>query len=555
MNVQPLKIKHTLRRSLIAGAVALILVPIILLGAVSGLIIRSTVSAQSEQAYRQTVQQIISSVEARTNVVEAMAASLRGNQRICFILRHLIHDKVSLGKEYDYYKEIRQSLDDLVKYSGAANVRIANRGRATFIKPYFSLLPETILTDEFPESAPRTGWLLPGTLSDRIVSDTGNLIYCLEMIDFMGNNEHQGYLLIEIRPKDFFSVLGDSWEEGVHLDILQDAQPIFRAGAAHASEGYDVHVVSGRVEKQNWEVCLSVPLRQVQASGERVRNELMLIAVVLSGIAVVLALVYTHRINRRLGAILTAIRRMEGGEYGLCIPIEGNDEYTVVQTALNQMSVGTRRLLDSLEEAQKQQKAAEMRALYEQINPHFIYNTLDIIRWQAMAGDTQSQVELAEALTSYLSLSLNHGREITTVENEIREITQYMQIMNFRYRGAIDFTTQVEKGLEKRAVIKLILQPIVENAVMHGVMCRDDKHGFIRVSVRSEEEGFVYTVEDNGAGMPQEKADTLLREKQEDHYGLFSVYSRLVTFYGPACRMTIRSAVGEGCLVTIRIPR
>ena len=557
--------RHSLRRSLIIGSLLLILVPMLVLGTLSGVVIGRIVGEQSEQAHRQTMRQIVSNIAAQSNRVESAVETARTSERLCYILRHFIHDQVSLGREYDYYKEIKQLKTDLLVRSGAVRVRFAVRGQATYIKSYFDTFPEQILRDEFPEGTVPVGWLSPGTLSERVVQSQENLVYCVEMSDFMGTNEHQGYILIEMKLPDVFSAVNGDWEEGVCALVHRNGQTIYSGGnhqsledAARLLEGSEpenkYQMIRGRMDRQNWDVLMLVPLERILAGAARIRKEIFASALVISGIAILFVLIYTGRMNRRLNEILYAIRRMDAGEYGFRMEMEGNDEYSVIQDALNQMSTRTKNLLDDLKCAQEQQKEAEMRALYEQINPHFIYNTLDIIRWQALSGDTAAQGELAEALTSYLRLSLNHGREETTVGNEMEEIAQYMQIMNYRYREAIDFHTEIEPGLETRPVIKMILQPIVENAVLHGVMSRDDKRGSIRVRASSEGEWLVYRVEDDGAGMPQEKADSLLLQKDEDHYGLFNINARLRTYYGPECSLNIRSELGKGCTVTIRIP-
>ena len=235
------------------------------------------------------------------------------------------------------------------------------------------------------------------------------------------------------------------------------------------------------------------------------------------------------------------------------MPVEGHDEYSTLLEEVNAMSVRTEELLENLRVFQKQTQQAEMRALYEQINPHFIYNTLDVIRWLALGGKTEAISELVEALIRYLRLNLNHGKELTTVGSELEEVEQYMRIMNYRYRGCIEFSAQAEDAVRMQPVLKLILQPLVENAVLHGVMSRPDRQGWIRVRAFREGEALIYTVEDNGAGMEQEKADRLTREALEKNYGIFSVNKRLKTYYGAESGLTIVSAPDQGCTVRVRI--
>lgn len=562
----------SLRAKLVLASVLLILAPMMTLGAISGVTLMIIAGEQSEDAYRQTMRQMTMHLSAQAEAVETAVRSACSNSRLSFILRHMLHEELTPGKEYDYYQEIKAVKENIAAQTGATRVRMALRAEATFIKSYFDLFPEEILLEEAvcaEDSALLAGrWFAPGSFSSDVVNEERGLCYCAELIDVYSVNAHQGYLLVQLDADEFFSTLSaENLAEGACVLVLQGDEVFYAAGdeealadarrllLQHDSDSLHANyqLVRGRISLTGWEVVMLTPQALLQRQSRGVQNSIFAMALILSGIAVACAFWLTGSMNRRLRAILSALQRMEEGEFGDCMPVEGYDEYAVIMQEVNTMSVRTGELLQEQRVLQKQIQQAEMRALYEQINPHFIYNTLDVIRWQVLSGQNEATADLTKALIQYLRLNLNHGRELTNVQSEVEEVRQYMHIMNFRYRDCIDFSAWVEPEVALQPVLKLILQPLVENAVLHGVMCREDRRGRICVRAFHEQGTLVYTVEDNGVGMPQEEADRLTAEMREKSYGVYSVSKRLKTFYGPQSGLVIRTAPGKGCLVRVEI--
>lgn len=563
---------YSLRTKLIIASLLLILIPMITLGALASMTLTVLTGEQSDEAYKQAMRQMTMNVSAQVETVQNTIETARSKSRLCFVFRHLMHDKVSAGGEYDYYKEIKAVKESMLSQTGAARIRIALKAEATFIRPYFDLFPEEILLaeDGFYEEISRSGsrWFAPGSFSDAIYKDETTLFYCVEMKDIYSANEHQGYILAAMESSALFGALNAAnLTEGACVVVRQGEEELYAAGdsgaledarrllASRRADGVtrNYRLVRGKVNASGWEIIMLVPQDMVLRRSRELRDNIFLLALVLSGIAIGFALWHTGRMNSRLKEILFALRRMEEGEFGRCMPVEGNDEYSTLMREVNTMSVRTEELMENLRLLQKQTQQAEMRALYEQINPHFIYNTLDVIRWLALSNKTESISELVEALIRYLRLNLNHGKELTSVGSELEEVEQYMRIMNYRYRGCIEFSAQAEEAVRMQPVLKLILQPLVENAVLHGVMSSPERRGWIRVRAFREGEALIYTVEDNGAGMEQAKADRLTSEMMEKNYGIFSVNKRLQTYYGADSGLTIRTAPGQGCLVRVRI--
>ena len=203
-----------------------------------------------------------------------------------------------------------------------------------------------------------------------------------------------------------------------------------------------------------------------------------------------------------------------------------------------------------------------MRALQSQINPHFLYNTLDTIIWMAEAKKTDQIVEVVSALSNFFRISLSKGQDWITISEEIERVKSYLIIQKIRYRDIMDFKIEVDERVADNTVLKLILQPLVENAIYHGI--KNKREGgtiFVRARPNNANE-VLFEVEDNGIGFAPEKliqiqdelADNSGEIKQESGFGLGNVNHRLKLYYGMQYGLSIKSKYQGGTCVTFVIP-
>ncbi len=240
--------------------------------------------------------------------------------------------------------------------------------------------------------------------------------------------------------------------------------------------------------------------------------------------------------------------------------LETGAEVKKLSDSLNTMieQIGT--LIDRVEEKQIHLREAELEILQNQINPHFLYNTLDTIVWLAEDGQEKQVVKMVEALSSFFRSSLNQGSDMTTIEGEMVHVNSYLEIQKVRYQDILDYDIQMPKELFDYALPKITLQPLVENALYHGIKNKRGK-GMITVSGRLDESGAVICVQDNGQGMTQERHDEVIRRlnsSSNDHkecFGTYNVNERLRLKFGDAYKMNIESTYGEGTKVELFIPR
>jgi len=238
------------------------------------------------------------------------------------------------------------------------------------------------------------------------------------------------------------------------------------------------------------------------------------------------------------------------------------DEITELGMSFNIMIGRIRELLDAKVREQEELKKAELRALQAQINPHFLYNTLDTIIWMAEAQQTAQVVEIVTALSSFFRISLSKGRDWITIGEELERTQSYLTIQRMRYRDILDFRIEADERVLDCTILKLILQPLVENALYHGIKNRRTGGTIVvRARQRTEDE-VLLEVEDNGIGLTPDRLARLQAELNDDSgemkldsgFGLGNVNKRIRLYYGRQYGLSLKSEYSTGTCATLVIP-
>ena len=241
---------------------------------------------------------------------------------------------------------------------------------------------------------------------------------------------------------------------------------------------------------------------------------------------------------------------------------ENADEITELGASFNIMIGKIRELLDSKIKEQENLKKAELRALQAQINPHFLYNTLDTIIWMSEDKKTDQVIEIVSALSSFFRISLSKGRDWITVGEEIERTRSYLTIQKMRYRDIMDYKIEVDEQVVNNTILKLILQPLVENAIYHGI--KNKRQGgtvTVRANQKSEDE-VLLEVEDDGIGFTPDKLAQVQTQINDDSgeirlergFGVDNVNKRIKLYYGKQYGLSIRSEYNVGTCVSLVIP-
>jgi len=230
---------------------------------------------------------------------------------------------------------------------------------------------------------------------------------------------------------------------------------------------------------------------------------------------------------------------------------------------LNTMANRLQNLIDENIREQQNLQKAEMKTLQAQITPHFLYNTFDSIIWLAESGQTEDVVSITKAFSQFFRISLSRGHEWITVSQELDHVKSYLTIQKIRYANILDYNIEADEEIGEVPVLKLLLQPLVENAIYHGIKKKRGRGKiFIRARLNPEGEKIIFSVEDNGIGFTEERL-TQVREEitkgkspesLQAAYGLYNVNKRLQLYYEGQAKLEIESQTGKGTVITCIIP-
>ncbi len=291
------------------------------------------------------------------------------------------------------------------------------------------------------------------------------------------------------------------------------------------------------------------------------RRSMFAVAAVAIALATALALSFSASFTGPISKLRRLMGEAERGNLDVSFDAEAHTgEIRQLGTSFNSMMDQIRHLLDLVYREQRAKREAEIRVLQAQIKPHFLYNTLDTIRWMAEERDAPEIVKMVGALTKLFRVSLSRGREVIPLANEMDHVCSYLYIQKVRYEDKLNYEIDVPAELLGLQVNKLILQPLVENAIYHGIKQKRGE-GHIRLTARREGERLIFEVADDGAGMSPEKCAQLNEElraaagTEYDHgYGLFNVNARIRLSYGAEYGLHYRVNEAGGITVTLTCP-
>ena len=267
-------------------------------------------------------------------------------------------------------------------------------------------------------------------------------------------------------------------------------------------------------------------------------------------------------VTKELTSPLKQLERMMSatdfkGEIPELNPETGTKEIYSLSKAYNEMTQEIKNLMHQVVEEQKNQRKSELKALQNQINPHFLYNTLDSIVWMIQEDQKEDAQNMIIALAKLFRISISRGNNIIPVKNEIEHVKNYLYIQSMRYKDAFTYEIHVDEECYKYKVMKLILQPIVENSIYHGLKNRVDD-GLIEIEGHMDGKNLILTLTDNGYGISPEKIQDLYDKFNNpdlnDGVGLKNVYQRLRLYYGEESYLKILSEEDEYTKIIISIP-
>lgn len=266
-----------------------------------------------------------------------------------------------------------------------------------------------------------------------------------------------------------------------------------------------------------------------------------------------------HLITKRLVRFVESMHSMVKEEVPRQLQDTSNDEIGLLNVEFNQMVDKINMLLKERFMASLNKRVLELELLQYQVNPHFLYNVMSSIKWVSQSHGYNIIGEVVDSIVKFFRISLNEGNEILSIMSELEIIKEYINIQLFTFDDSFEVEYDIDPMVQGYFTIKLILQPIVENAILHGINEKEDCSGKIRITARTVDEDIYFDIEDNGTGMDEE---TILKlsEKSDKRkiskgYGLKNVQERIRLFFGDSYGILFKSKKGEGTKVTVKIPK
>ena len=323
----------------------------------------------------------------------------------------------------------------------------------------------------------------------------------------------------------------------------------------------DTKVYAGfySISNTDWFMVTVLPSPPLIHESNRLMIQIALIYAVFLVLALIFANILAHSITGRLSSV---IRQMQTVRHGPPTPMDSpsaHDEIGDLIDTYNYMTQKMDELMKTQAKAAEDLRIAEFNSLQAQINPHFLYNTMDMINWMALQGQTDEISHAVQSLSRFYKLTLSRKKGISTIARELEHITIYVQLQNMRYHDSIELITDIPDELSEYQIPKLTLQPVVENSILHGILEKESKSGTIVITGWMENEDVVLLVSDDGVGIPPEILSTILSGNGNSQSGgtniaVYNTHRRLQILYGNDYGLTYSSKLGEGTEVEIRFP-
>ncbi|NSG83019.1 histidine kinase [Blautia schinkii] len=323
----------------------------------------------------------------------------------------------------------------------------------------------------------------------------------------------------------------------------------------------DTKVYAGfySISNTDWFMVTVLPSPPLIHASNRLMIQIALIYAVFLVLALIFANVLAHSITGRLSSV---IRQMQTVRHGPPTPMDSPSAHDEIGDLIDTYNYMTRKmdeLMKTQAKAAEDLRIAEFNSLQAQINPHFLYNTMDMINWMALQGQTDEISHAVQSLSRFYKLTLSRQKGISTIARELEHVTIYVQLQNMRYHDSIELITDIPDELSEYQIPKLTLQPVVENSILHGILEKESKSGTIVITGWMENEDVVLLVSDDGVGIPPEILSTILSGNGNSQSGgtniaVYNTHRRLQILYGNDYGLTYSSKPGEGTEVEIRFP-
>ncbi|RAV01691.1 sensor histidine kinase [Paenibacillus sp. YN15] len=399
-----------------------------------------------------------------------------------------------------------------------------------------------------------------------------------KILDYLRQIDHEeGNFTIIVNDKGQAVAQDQSEAAARYMELPRDWGAVMAAGSMNAKlslgrERYFVNYQSTSVAP--W---VLVHIQSEDGLLARLRSiQVFVVAALLGSIVLGIAVAYyiSRNLSRPLSNLERSMKQIRLRNFNVRFHYPYEDEvgklgqsFNFMVEEIQDLIYQSNRYISSLQQEKERvqteqhlKRKAELKALQSQMTPHFLYNTLDSIKWMAEKNDQMEISRMVTALASFFRIALSRGKELIALREELHHTECYLTIQQMRYGDRFTFSMEAEEGLSEERTVKLLLQPLVENAIYHGIKPLQ-RQGHIRISAAGEGEDMVLTVEDDGAGVHPVKLAMIrkrLRETRtggDEGYGFYNVHDRIRLYFGEPYGLEMESSPGKGTVVRARVPR
>lgn len=537
--------------------------PVMLLFWLSFLQMRSIIGDKEKMNLQSYLQQSVSSMDRTLDGYNSLSDYIAFDRTLAEVF------SMEYGTPYEQYEQLTQKVDPILRsssYFHGGMQRITIYTDNGMVKHDTTVAPVSEIeeTDWYQKTLEHPGlnWF---------VNYQEKTLFSARKLSFSGAREGVNILYMDVDYQKLFTPYAETLISECGLYITdQEGKLVFEESRfSGKNQSYDL-TYSEFLEQRNrgstdytilceesnttgWTVWLYQP---VGLAGEAMRpiGVMAGVTILICIFAAVLAYFITSgMVSGRIERLTCLMQEVQEGSMDMQVGSDDRDEIGMLYRGFGSMMKRIRTLINEVYLGKITQKEAELKALQAQINPHFLYNTLSLINWKALAAGEEDISRMTLAMSTFYRTALNRGRNVLQVEAELSNTRAYLEIQSMLHDGDFDYEIEVQPEILQCESLNLILQPLVENAIHHGIEEKTDGRGKISVRGWKEDNCVWFMVEDNGVGMEQKVADKILTMESKG-YGVRNVDERIRLCYGEKYAMKVESVVGKGTKMTIHFP-
>ena len=341
--------------------------------------------------------------------------------------------------------------------------------------------------------------------------------------------------------------------ENIHRIIEKQENGLARV------QGEDFYVFQEEIPSTKWQIVSVLNVNYVYDKLNDIQKIISIVSLLLAVLVIVLVACVSKNMSRYINNILNTMNKVQGGKLSSKVPISKGEknEISQIATHFNVMMNTVNEQMEMIKEAGKREKEAEIRALEAQINPHFVYNTLDSINWLAIENGQKEISSMLSQFAQILRYQIQKSNKIVTIEEELGYLEKYLFLQKVRFMDSFEYVIECQETVKMCRINKMIFQPFIENAILHGVADMENG-GLISIRIQNVDDNFLdFTVSDNGYGMTEEQIRLIFTERANhgNSIGVLNVLDRLDLYYGKDYSIKVQSHTGKGTVITTTIPK